>query len=228
MLGLGAFAQNHCMLAFILKHRVPTKKHASPAAGPTEDLQRAIALVKHNAQQWNLNPDRVGAVGFSSGSLMILKAALDTRSYEALDDVDKQVRRPDFIMLIYSAPLIDFNGGAKSLIDGMQPTKDSPNAFVVHARDDYIPVENALTLARLYNEADAPVECHIFDTGGHGFGARTIADAPITNWPRLCKSWMKDNGWLESRDRPEDHEPPDLAQLIQMRLQQVPAPAEPK
>jgi len=185
--------------AFILKHRVPTDKHTSPAVGPTEDLKRAIALIRHNAQKWNLSPNRVGAVGFSSGSLMILKAALDTNSYEAVDEVDEQSRRPDFIMPIYGSPLVDLDGndGTGSIIAGMKLTKDSPSAFLVHARDDYVSAENALILARLYKEAGVPVECHIFDVGGHGFGARPVADVPITDWPRLCESWMKQNGWLE-------------------------------
>ena len=185
--------------AFILKHRVPTDNQASPIEGPTEDLQRAIALVRHNAQKWNLNPDRIGAVGFSSGSLMIIKAALDTRSYEALDEVDQQSCRPNFIITVYGAPLDDFNGNgvATSTFDGMELTKDSPSAFLVHARDDYVPVENALELERLYKEVGVPVECHVFDVGGHGFGARPVADVPITDWPRLCESWMQKNGWLE-------------------------------
>ena len=185
--------------AFILKHRVPTDKQASPISGPTEDLQRAIALVRHNAEKWNLNANRVGAVGFSSGSLMILKAALNTRYYEAVDEVDQQSCRPDFIIPVYGAPLVDFDGnrGAGSIVDGMELTEDSPNAFLVHARDDFVPVENALVLAKLYEEVGVPAECHVFDAGGHGFGARPVADLPITRWPQLCESWMRKNGWLE-------------------------------
>ena len=184
--------------AFILKHRVPTAKQASPSAAPTEDLQRAIALIRHNASQWNLNPDQVGAVGFSAGSLMILEAALGTRSYEPLDEVDEQDRRPNFIIPMYGAPLVDLDGnGAGKILDGMELTKEAPVAFLVHARDDYVPVENSLVLAKLYREAGVPVECHIFETGGHGFGARSVADNPITDWPRLCESWMRQNGWLK-------------------------------
>ena len=80
---------------------------------------------------------------------------------------------------------------------GMELTEDSPTAFLVHAFDDFVPVQNALVLARLYKEADVLVECHVFDSGGHGFGARFVEDVPITNWPKLCESWMRKNGWLE-------------------------------
>ena len=83
------------------------------------------------------------------------------------------------------------------LRNGMEIGKDSPTAFIVHAADDFVPVHNASELARLYEEADVPVECHIFDTGGHGFGARYVEGEPATNWPALCEAWMRTNGWLE-------------------------------
>ncbi|QEG24102.1 alpha/beta hydrolase [Mariniblastus fucicola] len=180
--------------AFILKYRVPTARESDPAAAPTEDLQRAIAMVRHNAEKWNLAKDRVGTLGFSAGGNVIANAAFTTARYDAIDDVDKQSARANFIVPVYGARMVKKEGGLR---DGMELNKDSPRAFIVHAFDDFVPVQNALELARLYKEADVPVDCHVFDTGGHGFGARFIEDVPVTNWPKLCESWMRKNGWLE-------------------------------
>lgn len=182
--------------AFILKYRVPTAKDDDPAAGPTEDLQRAIALVRHNADKWNLDKDRIGTLGFSAGGNVIANAAFTSKRYTAIDDVDQQSTRANFIVPIYGARMVAKDGGLR---DGMTLQKDSPPAFIVHAIDDFCPVENALELASLYAEAGASVECHVFDAGGHGFGARRVKGVPATDWPRLCEAWMRKNGWLESK-----------------------------
>ncbi len=185
--------------AFILKYRVPTAKEDDPAAAPTEDLRRAIALVKHNAEKWNLNADRVGALGFSAGGQTLIAAALKKEEvYKAVDEVDKQSRRPDFIIPVYGARMVDLKkDSAASLRAGMELNANSPKAFIVHAFDDFVPVQNALQLASLYKDAGVPVECHVFDTGGHGFGARFVEGVPVTEWPELCETWMRRNGWLE-------------------------------
>jgi acetyl esterase/lipase len=183
--------------AFILKYRVPTAKESDPAAAPTEDLRRAIALVKHNAEKWNLNVDRVGALGFSAGGQTLIAAAFKTKVYDAVDGVDKQSRRPDFIVPVYGARMVDWKKGAASMRAGMELDSKAPPAFIVHAFDDFVPVQNALQLATLYKAAKVPVECHVFDTGGHGFGARFVEGVPVTQWPKLCEAWMRRNGWLD-------------------------------
>lgn len=180
--------------AFILKYRVPTAKQDDPAAAPTEDLQRAIALVRHNAEKWNLKSDRVGTLGFSAGGNVIANAAFTNDRYEVVDEVDKQSARADFIVPVYGARMVAKEGGLRN---GMKLDKDAPRAFIVHAADDFVPVHNATELADLYSKADVPVECHIFDAGGHGYGARYVKDFPVTDWPRLCEAWMRKNGWLE-------------------------------
>jgi len=180
--------------AFILKYRVPTNKEANPSAAPTEDLQRAIAMVRHNAEKWNLDADRIGVLGFSAGGMVTINAALTTSRYEAIDKIDEQSARPNFIIPVYGARMVKKQGGLR---DGMKFTEETPTAFVVHTYDDFCPVFNALELCKLYKEADVPVECHVFDTGGHGFGARQVAKHPVTQWPKLCETWMSKNGWLE-------------------------------
>ncbi len=179
--------------AFILKYRVPTAKQSDPSAAPTEDLQRAIALVRHRSKEWNLNPEQVGVLGFSAGGMVTVNSALTTSRYDAIDEVDEHSARPNFIIPVYGARMVNDKGGLR---DGMKLEKGSPTAFLVHAYDDFCPVQNAIELSRLYKEANVPVECHIFDTGGHGFGARYVEKFPVTGWPKLCENWMRKNGWL--------------------------------
>ncbi|MEM9412558.1 MAG: alpha/beta hydrolase [Planctomycetota bacterium] len=181
--------------AFILKYRVPTAKLASPSLAPMHDLHRSIALVRSNAAKWSLDPDRIGALGFSAGGCVVAAASFSKSSYEAIDDVDSIDRRPNFIIPVYGARMVNRDG--KGMLPGMELTKDAPPAFLVHAYDDFVPIHNTLELARLYKKAGVKVECHVFDTGGHGFGARYLEDSPITHWPKLCESWMKKNGWLD-------------------------------
>ena len=99
---------------------------------------------------------------------------LQTGAYEAIDDIDTQSRRPDFIVPVYGARMVNLE--TSRLRKGMELNKESPPAFIVHAFDDFVPVQNALVLARLYKEAGVPVECHVFDSGGHGFGARYVEE----------------------------------------------------
>ena len=186
--------------AFILKYRVPTHRDDDPSAAPTEDLQRAIALVRHNAETWNLDPNRIGVLGFSAGGMVTVNAALTTSRYEAIDEIDSQSARPNFIIPVYGARMVKKEGGLR---DGMKLTKESPPAFIVHAFDDYCPVHNALELSRLYKEADVPVDCHVFDSGGHGFGARHVDEHPVTDWPKMCEVWMRTNGWLDTSEKQE-------------------------
>lgn len=180
--------------AFILKYRVPTAKDDDPAMAPTEDLQRAIALVRHNAANWNLKTDRIGTLGFSAGGNVIANAAFTSDRYDAVDEVDEQSARADFIVPVYGARMVAKEGGLRN---GMTLDKSAPTAFIVHAVDDMVPVHNAIELSELYSKAGVPFQCHIFDTGGHGYGARYVEGVPVTDWPRLCEAWMRKNGWLE-------------------------------
>ena len=182
--------------AFILKYRVPTAKQKNPGAAGVEDLQRAIAVVRHNARKWNLDAERVGALGFSAGGAIVAATGLNTRRYGSIDEIDQQPCRPNFIIPVYGAWMVDEKNDV--LRDGMELNEDSPPAFLVHAYDDFVPVRNALVLAQLYKEAGVRVECHVFDSGGHGFGLRHVKESPVTMWPKLCESWMRRNGWLKT------------------------------
>lgn len=181
--------------AFVLKYRVPTRNLATPEEVPTEDLQRAIAMIRHNRKLWHIDPDRVGALGFSAGAVVAVRSGLAIGSYEKIDEIDQQSVLPNFLISLYAGRVMEENGGFG---EGLLLTEKAPPIFLVHAYDDFVPVQNSLSLATAYKEADVPVEAHIYDAGGHGFGLRYVEELPITWWPERCEQWMRRNGWLNA------------------------------
>ncbi len=180
----------------VLKYRVPTG-HMNPKwLGPQMDGQRAISIVRSRAQEWGIDPARIGVLGFSAGGHLTIRLALEfsKRVYPPIDDIDKASCRPDFAAPIYPAYAFDDKTG--QLREDMVVPKDAPPLFFVHAWDDKIDPRNSLLLAAAAKAAGVPCEVHLYDTGGHGYGLRPVAEKPVTTWPARCADWMGRNGWL--------------------------------
>src|SRR5262249_55739903 len=99
------------MTGIILKYRVPPRPRQPvelPAPGALLDAQRAMRLVRSKANEWNLDPNRIGMVGFSAGGHLTTATAttFDEPAYEPLDDVDRESSRPDFAVPVYSGYLV--------------------------------------------------------------------------------------------------------------------------
>lgn len=185
--------------AAVLKYRVPSAKQEPKWLGPQMDGQRAISLVRSRAQEWGLDPARIGVLGFSAGGHLTVRLALESskRVYEPVDDADKASCRPDFAAPIYAAYSFDDKTG--KLRDDVVVPKDTPPLFFVHAWDDKIDPRNSLLLAAAAKAAGISCEVHVYDTGGHGYGLRPVADKPVTTWPARCAEWMGRNGWLTKK-----------------------------
>src|SRR5207247_2852864 len=78
-----------------------------PARRPLQDAQRAVSLVRSQAKEWGIDPNRIGIVGFSAGGHLAIATAtsFDKRTYEPVDDIDKVSCRPDFAIPVYSGYL---------------------------------------------------------------------------------------------------------------------------
>lgn len=182
--------------AFVLKYRL-AREEGSPyqvEVHPVMDAHRAIRLIRSRAAEWNVDPGRIGIMGFSAGGAV---AALASTTYdagkpEASDPIDRLSSRPDFQALIYP---------------GIRPetvniTADSPQAFLLCADNDRMP---SLTLAALYpafKKAGVPVEIHVYASGGHGFGLREKPTKPTpasTSWQVRFTDWMADRGLLQTK-----------------------------
>ncbi|HOX37864.1 MAG TPA: alpha/beta hydrolase [Candidatus Brocadiia bacterium] len=177
--------------AIILKYRVPGNRE-----GAFQDVQRAFGLVRQKAGEWDIDPKRVGILGFSAGAHLSARASTDfeKRSYSRVDVADNLSCRPDFAMLIYPAYLA--NAELNGLADEFKVTQATPRTILIQTQDDSIKVENSILYYMALKRAKVPSELHVFPTGGHGYGLRPSAHA-ISKWPEFCQTWMKKTGLLD-------------------------------
>jgi len=199
--------------AFVLKYRIPNDTTMEKKEiGPLQDAQQAIKIVRQRAHEWNVNPTRIGIMGFSAGGHLASTAGTHFKN-SFIENSEKINLRPDFMILIY--PVISFQDsighlGSRDQLIGQHPSKDkinyfsnelqvtkeTPPTFLVHASDDdVVKVENSLVFYRHLVQHHVPAELHVYQQGGHGFGLnnKTTSD----NWIDRCKNWMTANGWMK-------------------------------
>lgn len=179
--------------AFVLQYRVPGQRD-----GALQDLQRAVRMVRENAGNWDLDPGKIGVMGFSAGGSLTARLCTlpDTNLYPATDKADKQSFMPDFSMLIYPAYLDQ--GPGNTVSPENTPQGNTPPMFLFATADD--PYANsALVMAQAMREANRPVELHLLPEGGHGYGLRKGSLAAET-WPVLAEKWL--NSFLKGFIKP--------------------------
>lgn len=169
--------------AFILAYRVPRQQ-----MGALQDVQRAIRVIRNRAEAWNLDPLRLGVIGFSAGGS--LSARISTESnrnwYAPVDEADSLSSKPAFAVLIYPAYL-DL-GANHTLTPELNVTKETPPMFIFQTADD--PYGNsALVMASALRKAKANIELHYYPRGGHGYGMRPGNPAAAL-WPPLAAQWL--------------------------------------
>lgn len=168
--------------AIVLKYRVPNNRE-----GAMQDVQRALSLARANAGKWNVDPKRLGVIGFSAGGNLAAKASnlFDKRAYPDIDAVDEQSCRPDFAVLVYPAYL-DKDG---RVAPDLNPDADIPPTLIVHSEDD----KNYVAGSKLYHaaleHAKKPSRFLLYQTGGHGYGLRCTREAKA--WPDEALAWLR-------------------------------------
>lgn len=195
--------------AFVVHYRVAPYRHPNPLM----DAQRAIRTVRSRAQEWNVDPSRVGILGFSAGGHLASSAGVhyDSGRPDAEDLIERESSRPDLLVLCY--PVISFGPDAHkgsqanllgedadiSLIERMsserQVTEQTPPTFLWHTADDAsVPVENSLLFASALSRNKVPFELHVFESGRHGLGL--AAEQPgVSAWTSVCAAWLKKQGF---------------------------------
>lgn len=186
----------------LLKYRVPDSGpawhddchcHIHPKA-PTalQDAQRTIGLLRLNASAWNINPNKIGVLGFSAGGYMVphLSTHFKKRSYVPIDAADKESCRPDFAIALYPGHM-EKEEGQFVLNPEIHFTKETPPTFIIQAENDPMDnINNSLLYYIGLKDAGVPVEMHLYAEGGHAFGIRHTK-FPITEWPELVEKWLK-------------------------------------
>jgi acetyl esterase/lipase len=185
--------------AVLLKYRVPLKKVGPYWESPLalEDAQRTIGLVRFHAADWQIDPHKIGVIGFSAGGHMAAATSthFERRSYPAVDAADQKSCRPDFAIACYPGHL--YHGEDLKLNPNVPVTSKTPPTFILQAEDDHVDgVEQSLVYYIGLKEAGVPVEMHLYAQGGHGFGLRPTK-FPITGWPQLVETWLKTIGMIQ-------------------------------
>jgi acetyl esterase/lipase len=183
----------------LLKYRVPKSNHywdetcrcsiTPKVPRALQDAQRAIKLVRSKAKELNINPNKIGVIGFSAGGYLVAQTSnIFAPTYKPVDAVDQLSSRPDFAIALYPGHLCR----ASNLDPSIRVTKQTPPTFLLHAWDDAVDdVCNSTVYARALNRADVPAEVHLFAKGGHAFGLRK-SERPVSSWPSLVESWLKE------------------------------------
>ncbi|MEA4918229.1 glycosyl hydrolase [Proteiniphilum sp.] len=200
-LRLNSFGVN-CVL---VKYRVPRREGLAKHEAPLQDLQRAIAYTRSHAREWNIDPRKIGVMGFSAGAHLSAMAstAYRERTYPKIDAYDDVSLRPDFCVLVYPAYL---SGENFSISPELKVDSDTPPTILIQTQDDNSFIDSSLFYYYALKQAKVPVAMHLYPSGGHGYGLRNTGHA-VNEWPDRVISWMKDMGFITLPSIPELYRP---------------------
>jgi len=197
----------------ILKYRLPSDAiMENKSVGPLEDAQEAIRIVRRRAQEWHIQPNRIGIMGFSAGGHLAATASTQFAE-QVYKPADTTSARPDFSILLY--PVISMQQptthmGSRNNLLGQNPsqelidrfsnelriTPETPPAFLVHSADDpAVPVGNSIGYFKALVKNKIPAELHVYQKGGHGYGLAK-GRGTESGWPDACRAWLKQMGLL--------------------------------
>lgn len=181
--------------AVLLKYRVPRREGLAKHEAPLQDAQRAIGYVRANAEKLNIDPQRIGIMGFSAGAHLAAMASnnYDKRSYPEVDATDKVSSRPDFCLLVYPAYLDASNF---QLSPELKVTANTPPTMLIQAEDDKPYINSSLFYYYALKEAGVPAWIHLYSKGGHGYGLRDTGTM-VNEWPDRAEDWFKEIGAIE-------------------------------
>lgn len=175
----------------LVKYRVPDSGPYPKSSAALQDAQRALRIVRSHADQWHIDAQRIGVLGFSAGAHLAaaLSTHFDQRLYDPMDASDKVSCRPDFAVIIYPGYLALAEQSFAPNPE-IHVTSQTPPSFIVQAEDDPVHVENSTVYFLALKNAKVPAEMHLYANGGHGYGLRRT-DLPITDWPKLVQTWLQ-------------------------------------
>lgn len=198
--------------AFVVKYRTPSDRHMKDKrTGPLQDAQQAVATVRRDAAKWNIDPARIGVMGFSAGGHLAATTGTQFKT-PVLSQWRSADVRPDFLMLIY--PVITFvdpavHAGSRKMLLGDSPSQadmerfspqlvvsdETPPTFLIHAADDQtVPVANSIRFFEALQARKIPAQLMIYPAGGHGYGLNNATTDD--RWIERCRQWLQSQGWI--------------------------------
>ncbi len=194
---------------FVMTYRMPADGHNEGNLVSLADAQRAMRLIRSQAERWPLA--QLGVIGFSAGGHVAahLATRYELNTYIGKEEYDALSARPDFVTLMYPVISMDTtfgHPGSRFELLGQAPSEksltefsmesqvhtDTPPCLLIHACDDLaVKAENSILFWQALKAHNVPVEMHLFECGGHGFGIRDSKSLPVETWPNLFDSWVK-------------------------------------
>lgn len=207
------FAQSG-LNTFVLEYRVAPYRHPVPLL----DAQRAIRLLRANAEKWGLSKDHIAILGFSAGGALAGEAAMhfDLGNPLADDPVEHESCRPDAFLPCFgvlSFGKYTHKGSVQNLLgkpyeevsqeeiayhsSECHVNAQTPPCFLWHtAEDEQVPVENSLQLAMALSANKIPFALHVFPFGTHGSGVGSKRFVPLVqSWETLARDWLLKYGF---------------------------------
>jgi acetyl esterase/lipase len=176
--------------AFVLKYRLARAKdsHYTVAGDAFADSTRAVRLVRSRAEEWGVDPKRLGFIGFSAGGELtaLMETRFDAGNPSAADSIEHQSSRPDFTVNVYPG----------FRLNSITVPKDAPPTFLVCADDDPSHVVTTVNFYLELQKQGISSEMHIYDSGKHGFGLRAPALQPVSTWTDRLKDWLTERKLL--------------------------------
>jgi len=204
------FFNEHGYDAFVLHYRLNDgQQSGSTYPAQWDDATTALRYIKQHAASWQIDPSKVGILGFSAGGHLASSVATIIDNGDG--SADKPSTRPAFAVLVY--PVISLNTNFKhaysaemllgkdyskqmadSLSTNLRISDQTPPTFLVHSTDDKtVPVENSWFFYQGLKQHGISAGLHIFDHGGHGYGMAP-KDKVLNAWPKLCIDWLEEQG----------------------------------
>lgn len=198
--------------AFVVKYRTPSDKHMTDKrVGPLQDAQQAVATVRRDAVKWQIDPARIGVMGFSAGGHLAATTGTMFKT-PVLPQWSSAEVRPDFLMLIY--PVITFaevsaHSGSRLKLLGETPSvadiqrfsaelavsNETPRTFLIHAADDAtVPVANSIRFFEALQANKVSAQLMVYPAGGHGYGLNNATTGD--RWIERCRQWLQSQGWI--------------------------------
>jgi len=180
--------------AFVLKYRLNREE-------ALQDAQRAVRFVRKNAEEFGIDPNKLGVMGFSAGAHLAGNLVENNQKFEVYDALDSVSLMPDFWIPVYGLfGDVEFVDG-KRINKEYQAHSEIPPAFIVHAGNDpKVPVLQSVNLYSKLKANNIPAELHIYEFGEHGFALETNRGAEVTStvnsWSGRLLEWLKIKGFL--------------------------------
>ncbi len=187
---LGEWFAEQGIAAFVLKYRLAREEGSTYTIDDhaMADTRRAIRMVRTNAKEWKIDPNKIGILGFSAGGELAALAAMksDEGDANSEDPIEKASSRPQFQVLIYP-------GSSKRFT----VEKNMPPVFIALGYKDREDI--AVGMAELYlkyKKANVPAELHIYSEADHGFGFRPNTTTGAGAWPLRLREWLVDSKFI--------------------------------